>query len=282
VGQSVHAFAGNFMLPQGAEVGGDAISFAGAAHVDGEIKRDLLAFAGATIISGGVGRHVRARTDQLSVKSSARIGGDLTARVEKQDKAEVDPAAAIGGKTDIKVVPRQRTDWTTPRFYIQKAIGLAIVLLLGLFLYWLVPTLRTARVGGGEELLKSIGVGVVALVVPPVVACVLFVLLIGIGVLARAFLIATLVPMLIVVLWLLTVYMSKVVVGLAIGQALSKSPPGDTRVALPLLLGLVVVYVLINLPYIGQVLHLAVWLVGLGIGVLHLWRHRRATASLPA
>jgi hypothetical protein len=73
-----------------------------------------------------------------------------------------------------------------------------------------------------------------------------------------------------------------VVVGLAIGQALSKSPPGDTRVALPLLLGLVVVYVLINLPYIGQVLHLAVWLVGLGIGVLHLWRHRRATASLPA
>ncbi len=282
VGQSVHAFTGSFMLPQGAEVGGDAFGFAGAVNQDGDVKRDLVTFAGATIISGSVGRHVRARTEALNVKSSARIGGDLKARVEKKDKLEIDPAASIGGKTDITIVPREASPWLTPRFYVQKVVGLAIVFLLGLFLFWLVPVLRTARVAGGSELGKQIGVGVVALVVPPVVACVLFVILIGIGILARAFLIATLIPMLIVVLWLLTVYMSKVVVGLAIGQALSKSPPGaPSGVAMPLLLGLVVVYILISVPILGQVLNLGVWLVGLGIGVLHLWRHHRAPAPPP-
>jgi hypothetical protein len=281
VGQSVHAFAGNFMLPQGAEVGGDAFGFAGAANVDGEVKRDLVTFAGATIITGGVGRDVRARTEALQVKSTARIGRDLRARVEKQDRVEIDPAATIGGKQDIKIVPAQPSQFANPRFYVQKALGLAIVFLLGLFLYWLFPVLRSARVAGGSELGKQIGVGVVALVVPPVVACVLFVLLIGIGVLARAFLIATLIPLLLVILWLLTVYMSKVVVGLAIGRALAKSPPGDTRIAMPMLLGLVVVYVLVSVPIVGQVLNIGVWLVGLGIGVVHLWRHHRAAAPLP-
>lgn len=283
VAQSVHAFTGNFLLPQGAEVGGDAFGFAGAANVDGEVKRDLVTFAGATIISGTVGRHVRARTEALNVKSSARIGGDLKARVVKQDKVEIDPAASIGGKTDITIAPARTSPWLNPRFYVQKAVGLAVVFLLGLFLYWLVPVLRAARLAGGSELGKQIGVGVVALVVPPVVACVLFILLIGIGILAKAFLIATLIPMLITVLWLLTVYMSKVVVGLAIGQTLTKSPPGaPSGVAMPLLLGLVVVFVLINVPYLGQVLNLGVWLIGLGIGILHLWRHHRALAPLPA
>lgn len=283
VGQSVHAFAGNFMLPQGAEVGGDAFGFAGAANVDGEVKRDLVTFAGATIISGTVGRHVRARTEALQVKSSAKIGGDLKARVKKQDKVEIDPAATIGGVKEIKVQPPQPSQWLRPRFYIQQALGLGIVFLLGLFLYWAFPTLRAARLAGGSELGKQIGVGVVALVVPPVVACVLFILLIGIGVLARAFLIATLIPMLLVILWLLTVYMSKVVVGLAIGRALAKSPPGDPRIALPLLLGLVIIYLLINVPILDIVVHVAVWVAGLGIGVLHLWRHHRAAAPpLPA
>ena len=281
VGQSMHAFTGNFMMPQGAEVGGDAFGFAGAVNQDGEIKRDLVTFAGATIISGSVGRHVRARTEALNVKSSARIGGDLKARVEKKDKLEIDPAASIGGKTDIKFAPARPSPWLRPRFYVQKALGLAIVFLLGLFMYWLFPVLRTARVAGGTELAKSVGVGFLALVAPPVAACVLFIILIGIGILARVFLFATLIPLLITVLWLLTLYLSKVVVGLAVGRALSKSPPGKS-IAMPLLLGLVVVYIVISLPILGHVLNLGVWLVGLGIGVLHLWRHHRALAPLPA
>ncbi len=281
VGESLHVFTGSFTLPQGGEVAGDAFAFTGAAIQEGEVKRDLVTFAGATIISGGVGRHVRARTEALQIKASARIGGDLKARVEKQDKVQIDPAATIGGKTDVKVVPREASPWVTTRFYVRKVVGLAIVFLLGLFLYWLFPVLRTARIAGGPELGKQIGIGVVALVVPPVVACVLFIILIGIGILARAFFIATLIPMLIAVLWLLTVYMSKVVVGLTIGRALSKSPPGDTRLALSLLLGLVVVSILISLPVVGHVLNIGVWLVGLGIGVLHMWRLRRATAPPP-
>jgi hypothetical protein len=285
VGQSVYSFAEGINAAQEAQVAGDLVGFAEGVNVDGKVGRDLIAFAGDANLAGGgiVGRHVKIRGKEINISSGAQVGGDVSVRAQKQDDVHIDSGATIAGKTDIKISPPRPSQWANPRFYIQKAIGLAIVFLLGLFLYWLVPVLRTARVAGGEELLKSIGVGLVALVVPPVVACVLFILLIGIGVLAKTFLIATLIPMLIAVLWLLTVYMSKVVVGLAIGQALSKSPPGaPSGIALPLLLGLAVVYIVISLPYLGHVLNLGVWLVGLGIGVLHLWRHHRAAAPLPA
>jgi len=283
VGQSVYSFAEGINAAREAQVTGDLVGFAEGLNVDGKVGRDLIAFAADANLAGGgvVGRHMKIRGKEINISSGAQVGGDVSIRAQKQDDVHVDSGASIAGKTDIKISPPRPSRRLTPRFYVQNALGLAIVFLLGLFLYWLFPVLRTARVAGGSELGKQIGVGVVALVVPPVVACVLFIILIGIGILARTFLIATLIPMLIVVLWLLTVYMAKVVVGLAIGQALSKSPAGGTRVALPLLLGLVVIYVLINLPYLGQVLHLGVWLVGLGIGTLHLWRHRRAPAAPP-
>ncbi|MCI0403236.1 MAG: zf-HC2 domain-containing protein, partial [Acidobacteria bacterium] len=72
VGESLHVFTGSFTLPQGGEVAGDAFAFTGAAIQEGEVKRDLVTFAGATILSGGVGRHVRAHTEALQVKASAR------------------------------------------------------------------------------------------------------------------------------------------------------------------------------------------------------------------
>lgn len=190
------------------------------------------------------------------------------------------PAASIGGKTDIKVVRPRRADWTTPRFYVQKAIGLAIVFLLGLLVFWAFPALRSVRVAGGAELAKATGVGFLAFVAPPVAAFVLFIVLIGIGILAKAFLIATLIPILITVLWLLTLYLSKVVVGLTIGQAIVKSAE-PARIAVPLLVGLVVVYILVSLPVVGHALNFCVWLIGLGVGILHFWRLRRPAAPPP-
>ncbi|HXE74223.1 MAG TPA: zf-HC2 domain-containing protein [Candidatus Xenobia bacterium] len=280
VGNSVHAFAGNFLLPQGAEVGGDAISFAGAATVDGEIKRDLLSFAGATTIAGGVGRHVRTHTEALRVKSSARIGGDLKAVVDKQEKVEISPEATIGGKKGITVKPGTAARYKSPPFYMQITLGLGIVFLLGLFLRWLFPFLFSGVLNTAGDVGKAAGIGFAACVVPPVAALVLGIILIGIGILADVVLISILIPILMVVVWLLALYLSKLFVALSLGQVVFRREPGKPApFVLPLLAGLVVVYIAINIPIIGGMLRFIVWILGLGIATLAAWRHYRRRAA---
>ena len=273
VERSLHAFASMTRLEPSADIRGDMVAFTSHATAEGTVGRDLYAFAGLVDVRGDIGRNVVARVGRLNLLAPAKVGGNLTARVKKEKNVQIDPGATVAGKTDIRLAPAEASQYLRPRFYLEKVLGLAVIFLLGLFLLWLFPAFRSARVPGGVELVKTAGVGFLALVAPPVAALLLFIIMIGIGVLTGAVLIATLIPLLITVLWLLTLYFSKVLVGLAIGQAIAKAPAEQAaRVAMPLLVGLVIIYILISLPIVGHVLNFLVWLVGLGIGVLHAWR----------
>jgi cytoskeletal protein CcmA (bactofilin family) len=273
VERSLHAFAETTRLEPSADIKGDVVAFTSHATSEGNVGRDLYAFAGRVEVRGNIGRNLKARVGRLTLLAPAKVAGNVTARVKKAENVQIDPGATVAGNTDIRVAPPHASEYLRPRFYLQRALGLAVIFLLSLFLLWVFPAFRSARLAGGIELVKTAGVGFLAFVAPPVAALLLFIIMIGIGVLAGAVLIATLIPLLIAILWLLMLYFSKVLVGLAIGQAIIKAPAGPpARVALPLLAGLVVIYVLISLPIVGYVMNFLVWLLGLGMGVLHLWR----------
>jgi cytoskeletal protein CcmA (bactofilin family)/predicted anti-sigma-YlaC factor YlaD len=278
VERSLHAFASMTRLEPSADIRGDVVAFTSHATADGTVGRDLYAFAGVVDVRGNVARNLRARVGRLNLLAPAKIGGNITARVKKEKNVQIDPSATVAGTTDIRVAAPEASPYLRARFYLRNILGLAVIFLLGLFLLWLFPAFRSTRLAGGVELVKTVGVGFLALVAPPVAALLLFILLIGIGVLAGVVLIATLIPLLITILWLLTLYLSKVLVGLALGRVIAKAPAEQAaRVAMPLLIGLVVIYILINLPMVGLVVNLLVWLAGLGMGVRHAWRR-----ALPA
>jgi hypothetical protein len=85
-----------------------------------------------------------------------------------------------------------------------------------------------------------------------------------------------------VALWVIAIYLAKVFVGAALGRALIRPRRGGLAdVALLLLVGLLIVFVLTNLPYVGQVFMLGVVLWGLGIlfeRVKGVWPRRLAAA----
>ena len=281
--QSLHAFANIMEVTPETRVAGDGIFFVNVGQLNGNIGRDLVLMSSMTDVRGQVGRNVLGKVDRLTLLSSARVGGDVKVYCKKKGGLHVDPGATIVGKTETVIAKPKETDYTQPKFYAQKALGIGIVFVVGWLLYWLFPALFTAELRTAGDAAKTVGVGFLGLVATPVAACVVGIVLLGIGAMADVFLIASLIPLITIMLWLLAIYISKVFVALLLGRALLRAPAGQAaRFALPLLLGLVLVIVAFQLPYVGKLLHFLVWLLGLGILLLQAYRHYWPRASRAA
>ena len=260
-------------------VGGDMIAGAGNGRFDGAVGRDVLLFCGENAhVQGKVGRNFQAYVGDITLSPPGGVGGNLRLFVRDKDHVHLDPGVAVGGKTDIQIRKPQPSRYAGPKYYFWEAVKLAAALITGLLVAWLFPALfRTpldrpgalAALGGfhagaeGRALLKAAGVGFLVLVATPVAALLLAFTLVGL-------------PIAILTLfsWLAGLYLAKVFVGALIGQGILKPQAGhSSSFALSLLLGLFIVFVAIDIPYVGGWLNFAVILLGLGIAVLQAFTH---------
>jgi hypothetical protein len=134
---------------------------------------------------------------------------------------------------------------------------------------------RQRELESALSVFRAAGIGFLVLIATPIAAIVLGVTLIGLPV-----------ALLGLVAWLTGLYLAKIFVAALVGQTLMTSPtsrPGSF--ALALLLGLVLVFVAVNLPYLGGWIRALVVLLGLGIGFVQVrayWQvTRRATTPVP-
>jgi cytoskeletal protein CcmA (bactofilin family) len=225
-------------------------------HLTGTVGRDVAGFVDTFDDIGSIGRNLQAYVGSLTVDKSARIGGDLEAHVRNTQNVNIEPGAAIAGKTQISVGQKEPNQYATGHFYYWQCIWLAGALIIGLLLYWLAPGLLSAPLDSGRSLLLSGAIGFLVLVATPIAAIVACFTLVGIPVAIVA-----------LVLWLVSwIFLAKVFVGAALGRSLLRGRPTETPFVLALLAGLVVVFIAVNLPYhIGGWLSFLVVLVGLGL-----------------
>ena len=264
------AFAQRVNVASGGTVGGDVLAFTGDASIDGTVERDVMAFAGMTSLTGTVGRHLKARTGQLSLSSSARVGGDLRARVKTQDKVEIDPAATVAGETKIKLPSPRPSKFLRPKWYFWQAVCLAAAFLTGLLLYWLFPFLYQSRLETAKSVLLDIIWGFVTLVTVPIAAIILAITVVGLPV-----------SLISLAIWGAALYFAHILVAAFLGRSLLTDPEGtQPAFALPLLLGLLILKVSTSIPYIGGWLGFLVLLLGLGMAVTKV--HDRWRAPQPA
>jgi cytoskeletal protein CcmA (bactofilin family) len=258
VGRSAHCAADTIRVDPGGRVDGDAMGFAGTIDLDGHVGRDLVAFAGMTNLRGDVGRNASVRTRRLHLETAAKIGGNLLARVRDAAAVQVDEGAIVSGKTETRLLPKERSRYARVGFYVWKLIWLLAAFLLGLVLHALLPGLFPARLPGSMALLRTAGLGFVALVVVPAAALLLMLTLIG---LPAGFLILG--------LWLAGLYLAQILVATLIGRGfLQKADAPPASIAPVLLVGLVSVAVSANLPYVGGLLRFVVLVLGLGLAVI--------------
>ena len=271
VDRNLYGWAEALEIGNSGRVGGDVVAGTANGRFDGTVGRDMLLFAGNALVEGGVGRDLRSYVGDgdITLSPPARVGGNLTLLMKGKERVHLDPSVVVGGKTDIQTRKAEPSRYTRPRFYFWEAVKLAAALITGLLIAWLSPSLFRAPLSQASAVLKAGGVGFLVLVAAPVAAVILGITLVGL-------------PIAILALfsWLAGLYLAKVFVGAFIGQGMLKPQTGPPRpFALSLLLGLFIIYVATNLPYVGGVLSFLVILLGLGIGatqaIIH-WPRRTA------
>ena len=261
---SSHSFAEKVRLRPTARVDQDSIAFGSEVMVDGSIGRDLLAFAGTTELGGTVGRNLTAWTGRLFVFAPGNVEGDLTAHVRDSENVDVDPDAFIGGNRDVQIRPQtfreDRSRFSQPSFYTGQLLRIGAGLVTGLALFSLFPALFANRPTAPAALLRSAGIGFLALVATPVAAVIAMITVLGLPV-----------GLLAMLSWLAALYFAVLIVAAFAGQALLKTPFDRLgSFALALLVGLLLWAVVTSVPLVGGLVRFVAVLLGLGVIVNQL------------
>lgn len=257
VGGNVYGMGRTVTVATDTRIAGNAAVAASEADVRGRISLDVLALARSFSLSGSTDGNLRAYAGTIDVTESGRVGGDLIARVREPDSLRVASPAVIAGETRLDVSPEQPSRYVTPGYYLWKALQFVAAFLTGLALFYLFPALRSQQINTGGELLTTAAFGALTLIAVPALAVAAIFTLIGapLGLLTLA-------------AWLAGLYVAGILTASLIGRRVLQS--NSHRPALTLLAGLAILFVLVNVPFLGGIVRLLAILLGLGLIVLSL------------
>jgi cytoskeletal protein CcmA (bactofilin family) len=270
VGRDFYAFANSFEIAPEAGVIGNAIGFAQSVDVDGRVGSDLRGFANTITVSGAVDGNVDGYGASIRLLPTARVNGNVTAHVETVGDLEVATGAVVGGNVDEQIAEERerRNEYLTFGYYFGQIVRLAGAFVTGLLLLWLFPVLREVSLPNATAVLSSGAIGLAAAVTLPVAAFIVCLTVVGIPLGLLTFLVGA-----------IGLYFAKAVIAQIIGRAVLRDRATPPHFAMTLLVGLAIVIVAINLPWVGGIANLVMTLVGFGIIVsLVLARLNRGTA----
>jgi cytoskeletal protein CcmA (bactofilin family) len=270
IGRNLYGFANTIDVSPRLSIEQNVVVFAQRAEFAGAVGRDILGFAEEIDVGSTIGGKLTVFADRVTLLAPARIAGDMTAHVRQADHVTISPGAVIGGKleTDIRTHAEHGSRYTTGEFYGFQVLRFAAAFVTGLILLVLVPNLRRTTLDTAGNALVAGGVGLVTLVAAPIIAVLVAITIIGIPLALLGFL-----------LWLAGIYLAKVLLAFLIGARLIETTGNTQHFAVALALGLLLVILVINLPFIGGLLNFVLTICGLGLLVLFLWRAIRAQRS---
>lgn len=260
LGGNLYGAGEKLTVRDNARVGGNVAIGAEAFTLAGEVGRDAWMGAEGATITGSVLGSLRAYAKTVELTDGAQVGGDLFARVATEASLTVSAGAEVGGATTVETWPEPENPYLTVEYYLGIVLRIAAALIAGLVLFHLFPSLAGVRIDDGMQALTTAGIGAVTLVATPVLALIMVVTLIGAPL-----------GIIVLLLYLVALYLAGILTANQIGRLLPERTEGSR--VLPLLAGLVVVFVLTNLPVVGGVFRLVALIVGLGL--LLLWLRER-------
>ena len=213
---------------------------AGDVSLEGEVNRSVTMFAGNADVSGSIGRELTMAGDSLTLTNTARIGGNLSARVDQLKNVHIADGATIKGTRDIQVRER-KSRFTRPRFYFYQAVWLAAAMLVGWLCLVLFPGFFQASIQEVGSGWRSLGLGFAVLAGVPMAIALIAITLVGLPA-----------SLMLLVVYLIAIYLAKIWVGAFLGRILLK-PAGTTKSdwVLGLLVGLLILTIVEFIPYLG-------------------------------
>jgi len=289
----LRAFAGTVVLEESGTVTGDVQGAAGSVTIAGEVGDDLEIAAGsldvtdtATVggdvetgagsftLDGQVDGTVRVGAGSILLGSSAAVGGDVV----YDGDLEQAPGATVGGeiREDPSVSGAEFEGLTGVAEWLFTAYSLALTFVFGAILLLLLPGVAAAAaVDSREQPARTAGAGLLALIGGPALFVALVLTVVGIP---------------LALLWLF-VYVLLLFVGFVLGEyavgAWLLSLAGYQNRWVALLAGILAVFAVGRVPFVGGIVEFVVLLLGLGALATASWRRIRRrrrddTAAGPA
>jgi cytoskeletal protein CcmA (bactofilin family) len=255
IGKNV-SLAGKYVnILKGAEIGWDLLAGAQRLSVEGKVDGDVKGGAGEGILGGFVGGNVELKLQELTVLPTTQIKGNLMYSASRE--ATIPKEAKIEGKVIFNPLPTQPPKPIRMRAPLSlRLFWLLSLITTGAFLVLLLP--RHLREMGSDMLDRpwlNIGWGFVVLIVTPISAIIIAITLIGIPLSLMSW-----------AIYFIAIYLSTPIVGTALGlkilQRLLKRE--DVNLYLSMAVGVIIFYILQNIPILGWLMSLLGICWGLG------------------
>ena len=254
IGGNLYTFSQETRIVEEGRVGRGVASYSNVLSIRGEVAHGIRVGGGLVDITGTVRRNVDAAAQRIVVGSGGHIGGVLTAEIRDTNDLRIDSAATLGSEPVVRLADDRASPsrYLTASFYFRQVLWLVAALIAGRLLLWLAPGAAAVRFETPAVTLRTLGVGFLCVVATPIAAVMAAITLVGLPVALVA-----------LGLWALAIYLAKIPVALFLGRAFL-GPRSSQGVAAALLVGLLAVFVAVNLPFVGWVVNLALTLVGVG------------------
>ena len=175
VADDLIAAGGKINVSAASTVGGDAWLAGGDVHVAGTINKNLLVAAGNVRLSGITRGDVIIEGGEIQILEGAIIDGDL--HYKSPNQAKIHSTATIAGKVTYEQVEWDGDDRGEGLFFVITMVVASVVL------FKLFPGFTLSAVARiSADPLKSLGAGLLALIVIPVIAVLLISIILGIWV----------------------------------------------------------------------------------------------------
>lgn len=259
VGDDLLVAGGQVDLGRDAVVGGSVIAGAGLLTIDGRVREDVRGGVGALILNGVVERNVVVTIeDTIDIDNDAQIGGNFeySALIEGSI-----PDGVVRGKITFNEFQKQSlVEEITYLFLLEKLVSFLAAVLLMLLVVMLMPkALITGAKLTRENILKSFGVGILTLIIALIGFIILMITIVGIP-----FALIMMAAMIIIM------YMAKIFTCAWIGGYILNynKKLGRAKMFSGLILILLGYYLIGMIPFVGWLINLVLFLIGVGTVVL--------------
>ena len=258
INRNLIAFCFTLNIKPDAEIGGDVTAFSGEFTLDGKIGKGLRGSVGTLIISGIVNGDVSVKADKIILMPTAKILGDF--KYKSKNQAKIESGAFVSGQT-FWTKEEAKKGKKPKGVFTAKSLITDTLFLLALMITGIVLTLifkkkaYQAKRAVTVSFLKSLGWGFVFMVCIPIAIVFLIVTILGI-------------PIAIISLfaYAVLIYIAKIPVATALGEKVIKAfgKQGEPSLIPSMLLGLIILTILLNIPYLEWLIYFIVIFTGFG------------------
>ena len=247
------------------EIRGNLASFSDSIAMSATVAKDMLVAAERVVVSGEIGGSLNAATKHISLLYDAMVGGDIIYRTSTEDRLMLGDDVIIGGEVEYQGQPENfqaRNRFISDSFYLWELLWFVGAFVVGWLLFTLAPSLGRVALGDGKESVKTAGIGFLVLVTVPIVAVIIAITVVGLPL-----------SFITIMAWLTAWYLAKIVLAHVIGRSMLANRGDNQGLVSTLFVGLIIVTIAINLPFLGGVLNLLATTLGLGL-MAQLWLNR--------